>query len=218
MLRERSPLYAADRIKTPLVVVQGTNDPRVNRSQSDQLVSAMQRHGIQVEYLLAPDEGHSFAQYINAMAVFMTVEKLLAEHLGGRYQEAVPWQVSERLKAITVDPKSMVQLSSRSSVSIVSIPALGVLASTPKGGGAEIVGIQPRSAADLAGLHVADVIKFANDKPARTATELASLLSDHPSENTIRIGYTFPTSALGYLPKETVVHLQRVCGLGIPEN
>ncbi len=59
-LKERSPLTAAAKIKTPLMVVQGANDPRVNRREAEQIVVALRDRGFPVEYLLAPDEGHGF--------------------------------------------------------------------------------------------------------------------------------------------------------------
>ncbi|MBV8496433.1 MAG: S9 family peptidase, partial [Gammaproteobacteria bacterium] len=58
LLRAESPLNSADHIRTPLMVVQGANDPRVNKRESDQIVIAAREHGVPVEYLVAPDEGH----------------------------------------------------------------------------------------------------------------------------------------------------------------
>jgi dienelactone hydrolase len=107
-MKERSPLTAADKIKTPLLVVQGANDPRVNRAEAEQIVIALRDRGFAVEYLLAPDEGHGFARPVNNMAMFMAAEKFLAKHLGGRYQEGGTPEVTERLKEITVDPKTVV--------------------------------------------------------------------------------------------------------------
>ena len=86
-LNERSPLFSADRIRTPLLVVQGANDPRVNRAEAEQIVIALRDRGFPVDYILAPDEGHGFARPANNMAMYMAAEKFLATHLGGRYQE-----------------------------------------------------------------------------------------------------------------------------------
>jgi dipeptidyl aminopeptidase/acylaminoacyl peptidase len=108
LLESESPLNSASRIRTPLMVVQGANDPRVHKSESDQIVIAVRDHGVPVEYLVAPDEGHGFARPINNLAMFTEVEKFLAAHLGGRYQESVPPEVAARLKEITVDPKTVV--------------------------------------------------------------------------------------------------------------
>jgi dipeptidyl aminopeptidase/acylaminoacyl peptidase len=108
LLTEESPLNSADRIRTPLMVVQGANDPRVNKRESDQIVVAAREHGVPVEYLVAPDEGHGFARPINNLAMVAEMEKFLAAHLEGRCQEGVPAEVSARLKEITVDPRSVV--------------------------------------------------------------------------------------------------------------
>ena len=61
-LKERSPLSSAAKIKTPVLVVQGARDPRVNRAEAEQIVIALRDNGLSVEYLLAPDEGHGFAR------------------------------------------------------------------------------------------------------------------------------------------------------------
>ena len=108
MLQERSPLNSADKIKTPLLIAQGANDPRVNRREAEQIVIALRDRGFPVEYLLAPDEGHGFARPINNLALFMAEEKFLADHLGGRYQDGGSPESVARLKDITVDPKSVV--------------------------------------------------------------------------------------------------------------
>ena len=108
LLTERSPLTYADKIKTPLLVVQGANDPRVNKREADQIVIALRDRGYPVEYLLAPDEGHGFARPVNNMALFMSSEQFLAKHLGGRAQEGGTPETVARLKEITVDPKTVV--------------------------------------------------------------------------------------------------------------
>ena len=108
LLMERSPLTYADRIKTPLLVVQGANDPRVNRREAEQIVIALRDRGFPVEYLLAPDEGHGFARPVNNLATFMAAEKFLADHLGGRYQEGGSPEAARRLAEITVDPRTVV--------------------------------------------------------------------------------------------------------------
>jgi dipeptidyl aminopeptidase/acylaminoacyl peptidase len=106
-LLRQSPLTHAAKIKTPLLVVQGANDPRVNKRESDQIVIALRDRGFPVEYLVAPDEGHGFARPVNNMAMFATAEKFLAKHLGGRFQEGGTPEVLARLKEITVDPKTV---------------------------------------------------------------------------------------------------------------
>jgi dipeptidyl aminopeptidase/acylaminoacyl peptidase len=106
-LKKMSPLFSADKIKSPLLVVQGANDPRVKQHESDQIVVALRDRGFPVEYIVAPDEGHGFARPVNNMAMLAAAEKFLARHLGGRYQESMKPEVAERLKEITVDPKTV---------------------------------------------------------------------------------------------------------------
>jgi dipeptidyl aminopeptidase/acylaminoacyl peptidase len=106
-LLRQSPLSHADKIKTPLLVVQGANDPRVTKRESDQIVVALRERGFPVEYIVAPDEGHGFARPVNNMAMFATAEKFLAKHLGGRHQETMTTEVASRLKEITVDVKTV---------------------------------------------------------------------------------------------------------------
>lgn len=107
-LTKQSPLTHAAKIKTPLLVVQGANDPRVNKRESDQIVIALRDRNYPVEYLVAPDEGHGFARPVNNMAMLATAEKFLAKHLGGRYQESMTPEVRKRLTEISVDPKIVV--------------------------------------------------------------------------------------------------------------
>jgi hypothetical protein len=106
-LERQSPLNHASKIKTPLLVIQGANDPRVNKREADQIVIALRDRNYPVEYLVAPDEGHGFARPINNMAMFATIEKFLAKHLGGRYQESMTPEVAQRLKEISVDVKTV---------------------------------------------------------------------------------------------------------------
>jgi dipeptidyl aminopeptidase/acylaminoacyl peptidase len=107
-MKRQSPLFSADKIKTPLMVVQGANDPRVNKREADQIVIALRDRNYPVEYLVAPDEGHGFARPVNNSAMITATEKFLAKHLGGRYQESATAEVAKRLGEITVDPKTVV--------------------------------------------------------------------------------------------------------------
>ena len=107
LLEEESPVNAASKIKTPLMVVQGANDPRVNKRNSDEIVIAVRDHGVPVEYLVAPDEGHGFARPINNLAMVASMERFMAKYLDARFQESMPADVSDRLKEITVDPKTV---------------------------------------------------------------------------------------------------------------
>jgi dipeptidyl aminopeptidase/acylaminoacyl peptidase len=111
-LVRQSPLTHADKIKTPLLIVQGANDVRVKKSQADQIVISLRDRGFPVEYIVAPDEGHGFARRVNIMATMVMTEKFLAKYLGGRYQESVSPEVAKRMQEITVDPKT-VKLAAR---------------------------------------------------------------------------------------------------------
>ena len=106
-LERQSPLNSVTKIRTPLLVVQGANDPRVKKAESDQIVVALRERKLPVEYLVADDEGHGFAKPVNNMAMMATAEKFLAKHLGGRYQEGATADVARRLQEITVDVKSV---------------------------------------------------------------------------------------------------------------
>ena len=87
-LRQRSPLTYVDRIRRPLLIGQGANDPRVKQSESDQIVQAMREKEIPVTYVLYPDEGHGFARPENNLSFFAVTEAFLASCLGGRYEPA----------------------------------------------------------------------------------------------------------------------------------
>ncbi|MGH9906201.1 MAG: S9 family peptidase, partial [Pyrinomonadaceae bacterium] len=106
-LERQSPINHATKIKTPLLVVQGANDPRVTKRESDQIVIALRDRGFPVEYINAPDEGHGFARPINNMAMIASAEKFLAKFLNGRFQEDTKPEVATRLKEITVDVKTV---------------------------------------------------------------------------------------------------------------
>jgi dipeptidyl aminopeptidase/acylaminoacyl peptidase len=107
-IKRQSPFYFADKIKTPLMIVQGANDPRVNKREADQMVIALRDRSYPVEYILAPDEGHGFHRPVNNMAMFAGAEKFFAKYLGGRYQESATPEVAKRLTEITIDPKTVV--------------------------------------------------------------------------------------------------------------
>lgn len=85
-LQSRSPLTYADRIRKPLLIGQGANDPRVKQAESDQIVQAMQAKNIPVTYVLYPDEGHGFARPENNMSFSAVAEAFLAGILEGRFE------------------------------------------------------------------------------------------------------------------------------------
>lgn len=102
-IKESSPLFHADKINKPLLIVQGANDPRVKKAEADQIVIALRDKGKQVSYLLADDEGHGFQKPVNNMAMFAEIEKFLAPILGGRFQSEMPADVEKRLNELRVD-------------------------------------------------------------------------------------------------------------------
>jgi dipeptidyl aminopeptidase/acylaminoacyl peptidase len=83
-LKSRSPLFLADRIKRPLLIGQGANDPRVKRPESDQIVAAMRANSLPVEYIVFDDEGHGFVRPENRLRFYAAAEQFLARYLGGR--------------------------------------------------------------------------------------------------------------------------------------
>lgn len=89
-LREISPVFYVDRIKAPLFIAQGANDPRVNKAESDQVVEALKKRGIQVEYMVKDNEGHGFANEENQFDFYGAMERFLAKHIGGRISTQSP--------------------------------------------------------------------------------------------------------------------------------
>lgn len=85
-LAQRSPLNFADRIRRPLLIGQGANDPRVKQPESDQIVKAMQSRQIPVSYVIYPDEGHGFARPENNLSFNAIIESFLARVLEGRFE------------------------------------------------------------------------------------------------------------------------------------
>ena len=84
MLLEVSPLFHADRIKKPLMVLQGANDPRVIKIESDDIVAAVKKNGTPVEYLVFADEGHGFTKKKNQIDGWGAVLRFLDQHLNGK--------------------------------------------------------------------------------------------------------------------------------------
>ena len=87
LMHDASPVYFVDKIKCPLFIAQGANDPRVNKAESDQVVEALKKRGVQVEYMVKDDEGHGFGNEENQFDFYGAMEKFLAKHLGGRIGE-----------------------------------------------------------------------------------------------------------------------------------
>jgi len=98
----RSPLSRVDSIQTPLLIVQGANDPRVTKRESDQLAIALRKRGITVQYLVAANEGHGFLNPDNRLVLYHTMDGFFAHYLGGRSQTQVSSEVEARVRAMTV--------------------------------------------------------------------------------------------------------------------
>jgi dipeptidyl aminopeptidase/acylaminoacyl peptidase len=84
MLAAVSPALHADKIKAPLFVAQGANDPRVNKAESDQMVAALKQRGNEVEYMVKADEGHGFANENNRIDFYKAMDKFFDKYLGGK--------------------------------------------------------------------------------------------------------------------------------------
>lgn len=102
-IQEASPLFSAEKISRPLLIIQGANDPRVKQAEADQIAIALRDRGHDVSYLLAEDEGHGFAKPVNRMAMYAETERFLAEKIGGRYDALMPEDVKKRLEELRVD-------------------------------------------------------------------------------------------------------------------
>ncbi|CAM5242300.1 peptidase [Streptomyces spiroverticillatus] len=83
-LLARSPLSRVDAIRTPLMVVQGGNDVRVTKAESDQIVDALRARGVEVAYMVKDDEGHGFVNPENNIDMYRAADSFLARHLGTR--------------------------------------------------------------------------------------------------------------------------------------
>ena len=81
--KKTSPALNAEKIKTPLFIVQGANDPRVKKSESDQMVKALKKNGVEVEYMVKDNEGHGFQNEENQFDFYRATETFLLTHIGG---------------------------------------------------------------------------------------------------------------------------------------
>jgi dipeptidyl aminopeptidase/acylaminoacyl peptidase len=169
-MKRQSPLYSADKIKTPLMVVQGANDPRVNKREADQIVIALRDRNYPVEYLVAPDEGHGFARPVNNSAMIAASERFLAKHLGGRYQESATPEVAKRLAEITVDPAS------------VKLATTATTTTATAGPGANVAGVWNMSV-DAGGQTISLVVTL-----SQTSTDFAGTMASSVSNGKFENG------------------------------
>jgi dipeptidyl aminopeptidase/acylaminoacyl peptidase len=79
--RAISPLFHAAKIRRPMLVVQGANDPRVLQAESDEIVAALRANDVPVEYVLFPDEGHGFLKKSNRIEASEAYLRFLDQHL-----------------------------------------------------------------------------------------------------------------------------------------
>ncbi|MFP4090265.1 MAG: alpha/beta hydrolase family protein, partial [Cyclobacteriaceae bacterium] len=79
---QTSPALQAHKIKAPLLIAQGAKDPRVNKAESDQIVEALKKRGIDVDYLVKENEGHGFHNEENRFEFYEEMEKFLQKYLG----------------------------------------------------------------------------------------------------------------------------------------
>jgi len=213
-LQRQSPLNSADKIKTPLLVVQGANDPRVKRAEADQIVIALRDRGFPVEYLVAPDEGHGFARPVNNMAMFAASEKFFAKYLGGRFQETMTPEVAKRLAELTVDPKtvSIVKVASTTAAP-VGIDLNGRWSIVADAGGQTIqIGLEfKQSGADFTGASSAEIGSGAIDNGKVSGNNFTAILHadvqgqtvEFKMEGTIdgdKISGTFSNPGFGSIP------------------
>ncbi|MFL5248037.1 MAG: S9 family peptidase [Myxococcales bacterium] len=81
MLKANSPLFHANKIRRPLLVLQGQNDPRVIKPESDEIVEAVKKNHVPVEYVVFPDEGHGFTKKANEVRAYSTTLEFLDKYL-----------------------------------------------------------------------------------------------------------------------------------------
>jgi dipeptidyl aminopeptidase/acylaminoacyl peptidase len=84
MLREISPVFHGEKIRKPLMVLQGANDPRVLKAESDDIVAAVKKNGVPVEYIVFPDEGHGFTKKKNQIEGYSAMLQFLDKYLKGK--------------------------------------------------------------------------------------------------------------------------------------
>ena len=85
-LRSKSPLFFADQIKVPLLILHGKNDPRIKQKESDLIVAEMNKKAVPVAYGVFQNEGHGFVRAENRIASRALIEIFLAKYLGGKHQ------------------------------------------------------------------------------------------------------------------------------------
>jgi dipeptidyl aminopeptidase/acylaminoacyl peptidase len=90
MLKEISPLFHADKITKPLIVLQGANDPRVIKPESDEIVDAIKKKNGVVEYVVFDNEGHGFTKKANEIRAYKAILDFLDKQLKGSGTAVAP--------------------------------------------------------------------------------------------------------------------------------
>jgi dipeptidyl aminopeptidase/acylaminoacyl peptidase len=98
MLKASSPLFHADKIRRPLIVLQGANDPRVIKPESDEIVEAVKKSGVPVEYVVFDNEGHGFTKKVNEIRANKAILEFLDKHLRGNSTGAGTTQPQNHLR------------------------------------------------------------------------------------------------------------------------
>lgn len=93
----QSPVHAVSSIKAAILIYHGARDETVRIGQSDRFVAACRSQGLSVDYLVALNEGHGFADPANELAVYRAIERFLAKHLGGALPDSTPPEIEDRL-------------------------------------------------------------------------------------------------------------------------
>ena len=96
----QSPINSTDQIKAPVLLYHGEKDEIIRKSQSDKFVTACRSSGVNVQYLVSAVEGHGFSDPLDEQAVYIAIERFLANYIGGMRQDDVPVEVEERLSAL----------------------------------------------------------------------------------------------------------------------
>ena len=112
LLTAASPLFSAEKIKIPMLIGQGANDPRVKQAEAEQIVDAIAKHRGNAVYALYPDEGHGLVRPENRLDFTARMEKFLADNLGGRYEpmagDKLPGSTA-RIRVIGASPNRLAQ-------------------------------------------------------------------------------------------------------------
>ena len=97
-LRAISPLFHTDKVTKPLIVLQGAQDPRVLKIESDEIVAGVKKNGVPVEYILFEDEGHGFVKKENQIVAYSSIKGFLDKYLKGEGLEDMDSNKSESIK------------------------------------------------------------------------------------------------------------------------